>query len=59
MMKHNYESKQYPHIAGKSPNEIIDIFRRYNFVDDHGHRLEMCLDFIDLVNAKSQQHQDG
>ncbi|QGW02797.1 hypothetical protein F9282_07295 [Proteus terrae subsp. cibarius] len=36
-------------INGKSPEEILEHFKKYNFVDDHGHRLEFCQDFIDLV----------
>ncbi|WP_275387763.1 hypothetical protein [Xenorhabdus bovienii] len=37
-------------LHGKSPEEILEFFKKYNFVDDHGHRLEMCQDFIDLIN---------
>ncbi|WP_346827923.1 hypothetical protein [Serratia inhibens] len=37
-------------IAGKSAKEIIEPFKGYNFVDDHGHRLELCDDLIYLIN---------
>nr|WP_154927769.1 hypothetical protein [Pantoea agglomerans] len=36
-------------LVGKSATEILKHFNAYNFVDDHGHRLEFCKDFIDLV----------
>nr|WP_235843717.1 hypothetical protein [Morganella psychrotolerans] len=45
---HLTHQKQSP-INGKSPEEILEHFNKYNFVDDHGHRLEFCQDFIDLV----------
>lgn len=48
-MKQVDESKQFPHLNGKSPEEIVELFKCYNFVDDHGHRLEVCGDFKDLV----------
>ncbi|ENZ0271315.1 hypothetical protein ACGABU_003481 [Morganella morganii] len=38
-------------VYGKSPEEIVEHFNKYNFVDDHGHRLEFCQDFIDLIRA--------
>lgn len=44
------ESKKYPRLNGKSPEEILDLFKSYNFVDDHGHRLEKCDDFNGLVS---------
>lgn len=55
-MKQVDESKQFPRLNGKSPEEIVDLFKRYNFVDDHGHRLEDCDDFIDLVALASESH---
>lgn len=41
-MKQVDESKQFPRLNGKSPEEIVELFKSYNFVDDHGHRLDMC-----------------
>ena len=49
-MKHVDESKQSPRKNGKSPEEIVERIKAYNFVDDHGHRLEMCEDFRELVS---------
>ena len=43
------ESQEVSRLHGKSAEEIVEIFKAYNFVDDHGHRLDMCQDFIDLV----------
>lgn len=54
MMKQNHESKQYPRLNGESPEEIVELFKSYNFVDDHGHRLDMCQDFRDLVALVSK-----
>lgn len=54
-MKQIDESTQYPRLNGKSPEEIVELFNGYNFVDDHGHRLEMCEDFrglVELATAK-------
>lgn len=48
-MKQVDESIDKSHLSGKSAKEIIEHFKSYNFVDDHGHRLDMCLDFTDLV----------
>lgn len=48
-MKQVDESKQFPRLSGKSPAEIEELFKSYNFVDEHGHRLEKCGDFNDLV----------
>lgn len=47
---HLTHQKQSP-VYGKSPGEIVEHFNKYNFVDDHGHRLEFCQDFIDLIQA--------
>nr|DAZ31464.1 MAG TPA: hypothetical protein [Caudoviricetes sp.] len=44
-----------PTFYGESPEEIIDHFGKYNFVDDHGHELTLCGDFIDLVNLVIKQ----
>lgn len=52
-MKQVDESKQFPRLSGKSPEEIVELFESYNFVDDHGHRLEACDDFRDLVAMAS------
>ena len=49
-MKQVDVAKQFPRLNGKSAKEIVELFKTYNFVDDHGHQLEMCQDFIDLVN---------
>lgn len=48
-MKQVDDSKRFPRLNGKSPEEIVELFKSYNFVDDHGHRLSMCQDFKDLV----------
>lgn len=53
-MKQVDESKQFPRLNGKSPEEIVELFKSYNFVDDHGHQLEMCQDFIDLVTMATE-----
>jgi len=42
-------------LVGKSATEILKHFNDYNFVDDHGHRLEFCKDFIDLVGLAAYQ----
>lgn len=55
-MKQVDESKQFPRLSGKSPEEIVELFKSYNFVDDHGHRLEVCDDFRDLVAIASEVH---
>lgn len=56
-MKQIDESKLYPRLNGKGPEEIVELFKSYNFVDDHGHRLDMCLDFKELVAMASEgQH---
>ena len=52
-MKQVDESKQFPRLNGKSPEEIVELFKSYNFVDDHGHRLDMCQGFKDLVELAS------
>ncbi len=43
------EKKNTYELIGKSAEEIFEIFNGYNFVDGHGHRLETCQEFIDLV----------
>ncbi|CAM6881502.1 hypothetical protein [Leclercia adecarboxylata] len=48
------ESQEVSRLHGKSAKEIVEIFETYNFVDDHGHRLDMCQDFIDLVKAATE-----
>ena len=53
-MKQVDESKQFPRLNGKSPEEIVELFKSYNFVDDHGHRLDVCQDFKDLVVLASE-----
>ncbi len=53
-MKQDHESKRFPRLNGKSPEEIVELFKNYNFVDDHGHRLDMCQDFIDLVEIATE-----
>ena len=55
-MKQVDESKQFPRLNGKSPEEIVELFKSYNFVDDHGHCLEACDDFRDLVALASGAH---
>lgn len=34
--------------------EIVAHFSRSCFVDDHGHKLELCSDFLDLVRFAKQ-----
>lgn len=53
-MKQIDVAKQFPRLSGKSAEEIVELFKTYNFVDDHGHRLDMCQDFIDLVNMSTE-----
>jgi hypothetical protein len=55
-MKQVDESKQFPRLNGKSPEEILELFKGYNFVDDHGHPLDSCDDFRDLVALASEAH---
>ncbi|HBX7643218.1 TPA: hypothetical protein MIG29_03315 [Klebsiella pneumoniae] len=43
------EKKNTSELIGKSAEEIVEIFNGYNFVDGHGHRLDTCQEFIDLV----------
>lgn len=50
-MKQEHDSISKSPVIGKSPDEIIEHFNKYNFVDDHGHRLEFCQDFIELIRA--------
>lgn len=57
-MKQIDESKRFPRLDGKSPEEIVELFKAYNFVDDHGHRLDMSPeDFKDLVALTSNVQQ--
>ncbi len=53
-MKQEHDSISKSPINGKSPEEILEHFKKYNFVDDHGHRLEFCQDFIDLVTLATK-----
>lgn len=39
---------------GKNAEEILEHFKGYEFEDDHGHRLELCQDFIELVKLAAQ-----
>ena len=48
------EAKQFPRLRGKCAKGIVELFEAYNFVDDHGHRLDMCQDFIDLVEMATE-----
>lgn len=54
-MKQVDESKQVPRLDGMSPEEIVNLFKGYNFVDDHGHRLNKCEDFTDLVELATRK----
>ncbi|WP_167371953.1 hypothetical protein [Xenorhabdus beddingii] len=54
-MKQELDSISKSPIYGKSPEEILEHFKKYNFVDDHGHRIEMCQDFIDLINITTNK----
>ncbi len=54
-MKQIHDSISKSPLYGKSPEEILEYFKKYNFVDDHGHRLEMCQDFIDLINITASK----
>ncbi|MBI6182696.1 hypothetical protein JEQ07_20145 [Serratia proteamaculans] len=59
-MKHADESIIHSPLIGKSAKEIVEHFKGYNFVDDHGHRLDMCGDFTDLVAlATASSNQQG
>ncbi len=53
-MKQELNSLSKSPLYGKSPEEILEYFNRYNFVDDHGHKLELCQDFIDLVKLSAK-----
>lgn len=53
-MKQVDESKRFPRLDGKSPEAIVELFKGYNFVDDHGHRLDTCQDFKDLVELANE-----
>lgn len=48
-MKQVDESIVNSPLYGKSAEEILVHFRSYKFADDHGHRLELCKDFDELV----------
>lgn len=53
-MQHSDAAKFSPCSGGIIPKEIISRLIKGNFVDDHGHRLDMCEDFhrlIALVNT--------
>ncbi|QIA51059.1 hypothetical protein GW574_01365 [Pantoea agglomerans] len=52
-MKQVYDSISHSPYFGKSAKEILEQFKGYNFADDHGHHLELCKDFIELVQATS------
>ncbi|MNH39329.1 hypothetical protein MF265_18260 [Serratia marcescens] len=39
--------------------EVMDLFRSYCFVDAHGHQLENCVDFIDLVDEVCSRDDDN
>ncbi|MCP9270531.1 hypothetical protein M5U04_21300 [Xenorhabdus sp. XENO-1] len=54
-LKANLTHKYNCPLYGKSPEEILEHFKKYNFVDDHGHRLEMCQDFIDLISITTNK----
>ncbi len=56
-MKQEHDSISKSPINGKSPEEILEHFNKYNFVDDHGHRLEFCQDFIDLVTLATKSNK--
>lgn len=49
-MQHVHDSNNSTPFNDKTPEEILEYFKRYNFVDDQGHKLENCQDFIDLIN---------
>lgn len=54
-MKQFDESQKVSRLHGKSAAEIVELFETYNSVDDHGHRLDMCQDFIDLVEMATEK----
>ena len=56
-MKHVLDSICDSPVYGKNPKEILSHFSRYNFVDDHGHKLEFCQDFIDLIQLASEAQE--
>ncbi|MEN4779947.1 hypothetical protein ABEH00_20030 [Pantoea agglomerans] len=53
-MKQDDVSIVYSPLVGKSADEILKHFNDYNFIDDHGNRLEFCEDFIILARLASQ-----
>jgi len=53
-MKQDDESIVNSPLNGKNAEEILDHFKGYKFADDHGHRLELCQDFIELVKLAAQ-----
>ncbi|ETS31074.1 hypothetical protein PTE_03025 [Photorhabdus khanii NC19] len=53
-MKQKLDSMSKSPLYGKSPDEILEHFKKYNFVDDHGHKLALCQDFIDLVKLSTK-----
>lgn len=57
MMKQFGESQEVSRLHGKSAVEIVEIFKSYNFVDDHGHHLVICQDFIDLVKMATDTNK--
>lgn len=48
-MKHVDESIDESPVNGKSPKEILAHFKTYGFRDCHGHKLELCQDFLELI----------
>lgn len=38
---------------------VMDLFRSCGFVDAHGHSLENCVDFIDLVDEVCSRDDDN
>lgn len=35
----------------KNKADLMAVFRKYDFKDDHGHRIDCCLEFLQLVDA--------
>ena len=49
MTEHQRVSFHEP-FAEMTKEEIVAYFNSYNFKDELGHRLELCGDFLDLVD---------
>ncbi len=55
MMRQQSESKTTP-LNQMDENQIIAHFIKYGFTDKHGHPLENCVDFLDLIQMATNSN---